>query len=183
MIQQALKTSPATTPLRVIKTGTAYREQLNELSHTAWLIAYTALWNGETFSAAEKEKATGLLKDFIKQQANPKKAFSELVQRILLARQYILTHPGTYAPIPTEWLNPANTKGFAGTQRWFASLETMRQSLPLYKLPLKAFGEAVLETRQSCAARDFHYWRSYLCEHNCQGLLNLFLSVVANGQW
>lgn len=169
-------------PFTIIKGNNEYQQQLHDLTSTAWLIAYTALWNGETFSTTEKEKAMDLIKDFIKQQANPKKAYAEFVQRVLLARQYILTHPGAYAPIPSQWLNAANKNGFAGTQRWYASLQNIRQSLPLYKLPVKAFAEAVLETIQSDAARDFHFWRSYFVETQSQNLLNLFLSTMANGR-
>lgn len=168
------------TPLRVIKGGAEYHQQLQQLTSLAWQIAYTALWNGEEFAAVEKEKAAERIKDFIKQQPGPRKAFAELVQRTLLARQYILSHPGCYAPLPSEWLSPANKNGFAGTQRWYASLENMRRSLPLYKQSLRAFPEAILETTQSGNAKDFHYWRNYFAENNSQALLNLFLSTMAN---
>ena len=177
---QAIKTTNNHCPLWVVKGNNEYEQQVKQLSGIAWQIAYTALWNGESFSAIEKEKALDLIIDFIKQQDNPRKAYSEFVQRVLLARHYINTHPGSYAPIPTQWLHPTQKNGFSGTLRWYTSLENMRLSLPLYKMTLRAFGEAVRETLFSGTARDFHYWRSYFGEQGNQALLNLFLSTIAN---
>ena len=167
-------------PLTVRKGTEEYNQQLQHLSSLAWQIAYTALWNGEQFSAVEQERAQDLINNFIRQHTNPRKAYAEFAQRVLLARQYILTHPGTYAPIPSQWLSPDNKNGFSGTHRWYASLENMRLSLPLYKMGLRAFPEAVYETLISGSARDFHFWRSYFSGHGYQALMNLYLSVVAN---
>lgn len=166
--------------LRTVKDRNAYEEQLQTLSQLAWQIAYTALWNGEEFSTIEKEKALEFIRTFIQEQSNPKKAYSAFVQRVLLARQYISTHPGTYAPVPTQWLSPANKNGFAGTQRWYDAVEKTRASLPHFKEPLKAFAEAILETTLSAEPKDFHYWRSYFSEKDAQQVLNLFLSTLAN---
>jgi hypothetical protein len=111
---------------------------------------------------------------------NAEKAYAELVQRILLARAYVNSHPGKYIPVPTGWFSIANQNGFAGTEKWFTGIQATRASLPLYKLELKAFAEAVQEISEHAGATTFHYWRNYFIERNCQGLLNLFLSTVAN---
>jgi hypothetical protein len=187
MIQQATpfsyKTSVHPSPLTIVKGSKEYTQQLQTLTNIAWQIAYTALWNGEEFSASEKEKAQAFITVFIKEQSNPIKAYSAFVQRVLLARQYINSHPGTYAPIPSLWLCPTNKNGFAGTQRWYQAVETARAALPNYKQPLKAFAEAILETVQTQQAKDFHYWRSYFSEQDAQQCLNLFLSTIANCQY
>lgn len=167
-------------PLTLVKGSHEYYEQLHQLTSLSWQIAYTALWNGEQFSATETERAQELIRDFIKQQPNPRKAYAELAQRVLLARQYILTHPGTWAPLPSQWFSPANQNGFSGTQRWYAALEETRAARPVYKQALKAFPEAILEVSGSGNARDFHYWRNYFAEQNAQATLNLFLATVAN---
>jgi hypothetical protein len=131
------------------------------------------------FSAAEKEEALAFITKFI-QQGSPVKAYSELLQRVLLARQYILSHPGTYAPFPSQWFSTLNKNGFSGTLRWYQSVEESRKILPKHKQSLKAFPEAVLETIQSGSAKDFHYWRSYFAEQEAQATLNLFLSTISN---
>ncbi len=182
MTQQANATANYQSSLHLVKTKKEYEQEVKQLTTTAWQIAYTALWNTLEFSAQEKQNTLNYITGFINEATSHKKAYAELVQRILLARQYINTHPGTYAPIPSQWFNHQNKRGFIGTKQWFTTVEQTRASLPLYKQPLKAFAEAVLETVQSNAANDFHYWRSYFNQHNCQGLLNLFLSTVANCQ-
>lgn len=150
-----------------------------QLTQIAWHITYTALWNGADFSTAEIIKAKQFIKNFL-QQENPERSYSELVQRVLLARNYILSHPGTFAPFPSQWFASENKNGFAGTLRWYQAVEISRQALPKYKQAIKAFPEAILETIQSGSAKDFHYWRSWFAEQNAQGLLNLFLATIAN---
>lgn len=166
-------------PFTIIKGKEEYELQLRQLTAIAWQIGYTSLWNGQTFTANETAAAQQLIASFLR-QGSPLKAYSEFVQRVLLARQYILTHPGAYAPHPSRWLSPENANGFAGTSRWFRNLEEARSREPYFKQYLKAFPEAVLETLQSGKAGDFHYWRSWFAERGAQATLNLFLAVLGN---
>lgn len=170
-------------PLHISKGKAEYEQQLSKLAALAWQITYTALYNGEQFSATEIEKAKELIAEYIRQQTNPVKAYAQLVQRVLLARNYIHSHPGTYAPPPATWFCPANKKGYTGTAQWFTMLEQTRAAMPLYKQALKAFPEAIVEVTSSGKAADFHYWRSYFAQLGDQPLLNLFLSTLANGQY
>ena len=181
MIQQVVHNNSVYIPeMQVVKGISEYQQEINRLACIAWQIAYTSLWNSLEFSADEKGKALDFISDFLYKQTNHRKAYTDFVQRVLLARQYISSHPGTYAPIPSQWFNPANKNGFAGTLSWLKAVEATRASMPKFKEPLKAFSEAVLETIETASAKDFHYWRAYFIEHNCQGLLNLYLSTLAN---
>jgi len=166
--------------LRIEKGFNEYNEEIEQLTNTGFYIVYTALWNAEQLSFKEKQVAANAIREFLQQSNNHRKAFAELVQRVLMARQYINCHPGTYAPIPSRWFDPANTKGFAGTAKWFQSLEEMRASILDYKEPLKVFSEAVLQTIQTNSAKYFHTCREYFITKRSQGLLNLYLSVIAN---
>lgn len=176
----ALKLQPQQHSLYIQKSAAEYNAELAQYTSLAWSIAYTALWNAAEFSQQETDAAKQYIQQLLQQAASHKKAYTQLVQRVLLARQYIQTHPGAYAPLPTQWFNAQNSNGFAGTQKWFQTVEQTRQSLPLYKQSLKAFAEAVQETLQSNKPADFHYWRSYFIQQNAQGLLNLYLSTLAN---
>lgn len=166
--------------LHIQKSHAEYRQEVEQLSACAWHIAYTALWNTLQFAAPEMEKAKGFILDFLQQGKNHKEQYREFVQRVLLARQYISSHPGTYIPVPSHWFNTENTKGFSGTAKWYNSIQLTRAALPLYKDALKWFPEAVLKTTQSYQAKDFHYWRSYFIDQKANGLLNLYLSTIAN---
>lgn len=174
--------STTTTTLTVVKDYKAYLQQTEQLAALAWQIAYTALWNGVELSAKEVNEAKTLIQEFIC-NGSSLKTYSEMVQRVLLARQYILSHPGTYAPCPSRWFSPENNRGFAGTQRWYQKLTETRSRMPQHQLHLEAFAEAVQETMESGKASDFHYWRSWFAERGAQATLNLFLSVLANAHY
>jgi hypothetical protein len=179
MMAQPVKQTAAS-PLKIEKGLHEYNQQIKELSQIAWQIAYTALWNTMEFSAQEKENALSFISNFLQQGGNHKKAFSGFVQRAVLARQYVNMRPGEHIPLPSKWFSGNNKTSFAATNKWYVAIEQTRTSLPLYKQSLKAFPEAILETSQSGRAADFHYWRAYFIQQNAQGLLNLYLSVLAN---
>lgn len=179
MIAQSISTT-AQANLTVEKGIAEYDQEIKKLTAIAWHIVYTALWNTLDFSKPEKENATGFISSFLQQANNHRKAYSEFIQRVLLARMYISTHPGSYIPLPSKWLHAGNKKGFAGTEQWFNTIQGIRESLPQYKITIKAFAEAVFESVETGNPADFHYWRSYFIQQNAQGLLNLFLSTIAN---
>jgi hypothetical protein len=168
--------SPA---LHIVKGKEEYERQVSYLTGLAWQIAYTALWNSKEFSVTEIVIAKEFIKEFI-EQGSPLKSYSAFVQRVMLARQYIITHHGTYAPFPSRWFNADNKKGFAGTEKWFRSVEDARAKEPAFRQYIKAFPEAVLETIESNSAKDFHYWRSWFAERGAHSTLSLYLAVLGN---
>ena len=85
-------------PLTIQKSYAEYLDQLNRLTQCAWQIAYTALWNTQQFTAPEIDTAIEHIRSFLMQQQNCKQQYILFAQRVLLARQYISSHPGTYIP-------------------------------------------------------------------------------------
>lgn len=156
------------------------KEKIQKATDNAWIIAFTVLWNGEIFSTEEKAKAKQYIRYWIINQPCIRHAYLQAAQRILLANQYIAAAKGRYVPSPSEWFDPANQYGFAGTEEWFNKMQKKRIAMPLYNQHLKAFAEAVEEMADEPTARNFHYWREYFIERNCQALLNIFLATVTN---
>ncbi len=172
------------TPLTVVMGGLHHQSAVvQQLTNTAWLVAYAALWNGELFSEKELSTTKNYIGNFLMQRGSLQKNYEELVQRILLTRDYINRHPGKYVPIPSQWFCTKNNNGFLGTLIWFENIKNKRSSMPRYKQSLLAFAQAVQEISETPTANNFHYWRSYFCEHNYQGLLNLFLSFTAYSRY
>jgi hypothetical protein len=180
-------TNAAATPLTrqtktafiIVKDRQEYDRQVQQLTHIAWQISYTALWNGKEFSAVEIAAAKEFIKGFI-QQGSPLKSYSAFVQRVMLARQYIITHHGTYVPFPSRWFNTGNKRGFAGTEKWYRCVEEARAKEPAFKQYIKALPEAVLEIIEGNSAKDFHYWRSWFAERGAHSTLSLYLAVLGN---
>jgi hypothetical protein len=167
-------------PLSIQKSYAEYEEEIKQLTACAWQIAYTALWNTQQFTPEETAAAKTCISNFLQQQPGHKMQYTAFVQRVLLARQYISSHPGTYIPVPTQWFNSQNKNGFAGTQNWLAAVQKTRASMPLYKQAIGNFPEAVWQTIQTGKPTCFHYWRSYFIQQKANGLLNLYLSTLAN---
>lgn len=180
MIAAAKTNTAGYNPLILQKSYLEYRQQIDELAGIAWQITYTALWNTLQFSAAEINSAKQFISGFLMQGNNHQAAYNQLVQRVLLARQYVKNHPGSYIPVPSAWFNPQNSNGFAGTAKWFSALQQTRASLPQHRQALKNFADAVTKTIQSSNASDFHYWRNYFIQQKSNNLLNLYLSTIAN---
>jgi hypothetical protein len=173
----SLKTATTLTPI----IGYSDQQQkLTTLTKLLWNIAYTALWNGSIFSTQEKTNTLDAIKAYLVHEDNLEHAYTEMVQRILITRRYLQKDPQRFVPLPSIWFEATNIYGYNGTASWFADIRLTRLSLPLYKLSLKAFAEAILEMAEEPGAKNFHYWREYFIERNCQGLLNLFLATVAN---
>lgn len=170
-------------PLKAIKGYKDQVEKVNAIVDTAWNVAQTALWNTSIFSKKEVEEAKEWISFYFLNSKDLYKAYSVFCQRVLLARQYITNSTNRYVPLPSVWLNPENENGFVGTRSWYEQVITIRESLPNHKMELKAFGEAVWELSQEPSTSNFHYWRNYFIEAGTNGLLNLFLSTIANQQF
>ena len=167
-------------PLSVQKSYAEYLQQVNQLTACAWQIAYTALWNTQQFTPEEIAGAKEFISSFLQESGCHKIQYAAFVQRVLLARQYINSHPGSYIPVPSQWFSPANKMGFQGTKNWLIAVEQTRAAMPLYKQAIKDFSEAVWQTIQSGKPACFHTWRSYFIQQKSNALLNLYLSTIAN---
>ena len=177
---EALRQQRRETELYVIRGFKGLDKRIATLANTAWMIAYTALWHTEYVAEEEKEQTLRLIKAILMDTDDPQDAYTDLVQRILLTRQYIILDVNRYVPAPTRWFDPSNKYGFAGTKEWLRQVEVTRKSFPLYKQYLKVFAEAIQEISETGAAEDFHYWRSYLIERGWNQLVNLLLATVGN---
>ncbi|HWJ28977.1 MAG TPA: hypothetical protein VNS32_20710 [Flavisolibacter sp.] len=153
---------------------------INYLTDIAWQLSSTALWNHAEFSDTEKEEARKAIRQYLLSAKDFYQAYLIYCQRILMARQYILNHNMRLLVLPSRWLHPDNQQGFAGTLSWYQRLQEIRNALPLHKIELKAFAEALLEMKEEPTKANFLYWRSYFIEKKAPGLLHLFLATLAN---
>lgn len=148
-------------------------------THLAWQVLYAAFWNGEDVPAGIengiKEKISQLL-----EQGPARRGYQEFVQRVLLWRQYNITHHLTAAIAPEDWLHDENQAGFGQTQEWFAHIERIRQTRPEYKAALKQLPDALFETVKSGSVVKYHEWRSWFAEAEAHSTLALYLSVMNN---
>lgn len=177
----AHKTTPSPRKtLQVQKSCAEYLQEINLFVNSAWQVAYTAFWNTEQLALPEIEIAKEFISNLLHQGDSHIDQYREFVQRVLLARMSIRSHPGRYIPPPSQWFSEQHSKGFTGTAKRYQALQQARAVNPLYRQALKSFPEAIIQTIRSGEAADFHYWRSYFIEYHAQGLVNLYLSSLAN---
>lgn len=149
----------------------------NVLVDTAWTFARVALWNTAVLSEAEVSRAKRLIADYLFDATD--EHFQSFCQRILLARHYLISQPGRYIPLPSEWLNPDNKLGFTGTSGWYDRIVAIREAVPGYKTGIKAFAQALLElSNQPSSAAHYNYWKNYFIDHKHAALLSLFQATV-----
>jgi hypothetical protein len=163
--------------------STTINPYLENLIHTAWQLACTALWNNEVFSEKEKEEAKSAIKNYLLSATDAYQAYLVFCQRVLLTRQYINNSSNRYMPLPSHWLDKNNETGFAGTGKWYDKIKEVRASLPIYKIELKALAESILEMKEEPTASNFNYWRNYFIEKQAPGLLFLFLATLTNSYY
>lgn len=179
-----MKTAPLySTELYVVPGLKSTATADEKLVHTAWLFAYTMLWNHQTFSGNEIREAKFFIKELILTAKNPRKAFLNFCQRIILARQNVAALNTDYLALPSLWFDAENVEGFAATKEWLQAVKSIRYSLPTYQIELRALAEAVLEFSEEPIAKNFNYWRSYFIEHEKPILLHLFGVYCSNQQF
>lgn len=155
--------------------------QKNELSltDTAWTFAYSVLWNNMIFSRTEIAFSKQYIKEWLKGK-NPEKSFLNFCQRIILARLNIKSLNSDFLALPSLWFDPENPEGYAIIKEWLNEIRSIRQSVPGFKLELRALAEAVLEFSESPTRKNLAYWRHFFIERQEPVLLNLFTVFVAN---
>lgn len=158
-------------------------EYILMLTDTAWTIAYTSLWNGETLSMNELALAKRLVHFHILSYDNIYEGYIIYCQRVLMARDYLSRNPEKFVPRPSLWMHPSNINGYMGTALWYNNLAAVRKALPLYRHQLKTLPEAVLNMIETPTAANFHYWRTWFIERKKHPSLNLFLAILSNSKY
>jgi hypothetical protein len=178
-----MKAAKCFSPVFEVVPGTKHIFSEDHLIDTAWLFAYSILWNHQAFSHTEKQEAKFYISQYILPAKNPRKAFLNFCQRVVLARQHIELLNTDFLSLPSLWLDSENEEGYAITREWLEGIKTLRFSLPSYQIGLRAIAEAVLEFSEEPTSKNFKYWRSYFIEHGEPVLLHLFGVYASNQQF
>jgi hypothetical protein len=165
--------------IQIQKTGNI--NTIDLYTEAAWNLSYSAFWELYEFSIAEIETARQFISGFISNGNDPYANYLTYCQRVLMAYSFIRNENGKYVPLPSNWFDKKNDKGFSGTIKWMDALNLKRKSVPLHRIELKAMAEAVLEMTEDPSVPNFRYWKSYLIDRKQEWLYFLFVSVVMNG--
>ena len=179
-MKQSAATNPFSNPLPDFSVFFGGKNEITVLVDTAWLFAYSTLWNNYEFSTIEKSEAKYYIKEWITGSKKPVKAFTNFCQRIILARQNIKSLSTDFLTLPSLWLDKENPEGYACTKDYLDEVKILRRSLPGFQIQIKALAEAALEFSETPTTENFVYWRNYFTEKNEPVLLNIFTVFCAN---
>jgi hypothetical protein len=175
-----LKRSVPVCTLRAIPGYKENQEQLQHFTTVSWLAAYTILWNGKQFSPKELKQALQQIRSFLLNATDLNTGFTELVQRLIIARQQLPSDYGSTRTLPSVWFSAGYPHGLASTQSAYNSLLKRRSVNPLYRIGLKSFADALLQVYENPSTENYHYWRSWFQQRHSNRLLNILLAFIAN---
>lgn len=178
-----METAKIFNPLLQAIPGNKLKSNIDCLTNTAWLFAYSTLWNHQIFSVKEQQEAKHFIKELIGAAKNPRKAFVNFCQRVILARQNVQSLNADFLALPSLWLDAENPEGYALTKEWLHAIKVIRYSIPHYRIEIKALGEAVLDFSEEPTSKNFNYWRNYFIENEQPILLHLFGIYCSNQQF
>src|SRR5688500_7545698 len=140
------------------------KEQINidGMQHALWLLARTILWPSATFSMMEVDNTNKALRSVLLNSTDPFKKYLEVCQQVILYNEYIEAYNIEVLTTPTHWLQSRN--GYCLSELLFASLLKVRTCLPIYRLEIKALGEAVLELIEEPHIGTFRFWTQWFRE-------------------
>jgi hypothetical protein len=135
------------------------------------------LWPGRITEKKEVNLLKQSFRAFLLQQPDQYGRFVELVQRIILTKEYhrLFGLTNTAQPL-SQWLDDGN--GFLLSATWFRALETKRKTIPLYKLEWKALAEALLEITEEGSLELLRYWNNWFLKHNAVTEMLLFHQYI-----
>jgi hypothetical protein len=180
MKQTAIKTfeSPFSGMYALPSSGNRRKKQY-DLVQTAWIFAYSVFWNNQVYSTKEINEAKQYISQWLTGR-NSRKAFTNFCQQVILGRLNIKALNSVFLSLPSLWFDPENPEGYSIIKEWLDEIRSIRQSLPNFKVEIKALAEAVQEFSEEPTPENFQYWRNYFIEKDEPVLLNLFSVFCSN---
>lgn len=147
-------------------------------SQAGWLLVYAALWQHDRFSAQEVSGAQQMIRQLLNNGTNPKAAFIQFCERVLLAHRLLQADPSDWVDVPAIWLHPQYGEGYTGTITVYEQVVNRRKQVAGYQQGIHVLATAYwqylhqpnIEIIQRCYKRLLRL-REY-------GLLQLWNNVI-----
>ena len=152
--------------------------QLEKLVNTAWKFSQCALWPEQELSPVEEEAARGYIREYFTASTDRKRAFTALIQRVILTQKYLRRDRERFLPQPSIWFNRRYPFGFAGTLPWLHRVEQQRKEVPGYLAHVEALAHAYYSYMLRPSIQRFNRCREKMLRHGAHSLLQLFYNTV-----
>jgi hypothetical protein len=169
--------------LRVVRGGLYPTSKKEKRIEQFWLFCQAALWNNQQFSESEVTEFKKLIAEYFKKSKDTDKIFTQLIERVCLAKRYVSRKPGRYMSKPIDWLNINYKNGLRGTYSWFKQVQQQRRSVPHYNEGISKLAEAVLSYCDKPNSNIVYSSRRELLKLNQYDLNQMFMNTIIHMQY
>lgn len=162
---------------KIIKGGSYYSGEKTKLVNDLWTICHSVFWPEENFSKTETERFKKLIEQHFIGCRYAEDRFVELVERIVMAKQYIDRRPWRYIAKPLDWLNINYRYGLSGTRSWYERVVTERSTKPQHNCSIRQVAEALLEHSKNQDITEVRACTEQLCDLREYALLRLYINA------
>lgn len=148
----------------------------------ALIVAQSSLWNNREFSKKDLELLNQLMLEHFDNGLNPRKTFTEIIQRICLAKRYLSRGKGRYIAKPSDWLNIFYYNGLSGTAAWLDIVNEQRKTCPDYNQGIKLFSKAILSLIENPSNSSLAKHRAELLKNRQFDLVQVYANTLLNLQ-
>ncbi len=171
-------------PVYHVKEGFLF-DGIQQVSKTESFLVFchSMLWSTRDFTEEEKNKLLRLVSQHFECCQDINDTFKDLVEKVVLAKRYVLEKPYRFVAEPQDWLNIKFYNGLSGASKWHEALQEQRKITPHYGESLQVFAEAILNFSEKRNLLDIAFYRQVLIGHKAWDLLQWYMNAVMHFQF
>lgn len=154
-----------------------------KMTENFFVFCHSMLWSTRDFKEAEQNNLKRLIAEHFKDSSNLDDTFKDLVEKVVLAKRYVLEKPYRFIAEPSEWLNIKFYNGLSGASKWHDALQEQRKITPNFGESLSIFSEAILNYSQQRNVLDIVFYRQILISLKTWDLLQWYMNAVMHYQF
>lgn len=140
--------------------------------------ASTSLWPYKNFDQSELDYFKELIGEHFLNGREAKKNFKEIIERVCLAKRYLMRKRGRYISKPQDYLNIHYPLGLSGTAAWLQQVNIVRKDVPEYNKGISTLAKALLSFIDNPTIATFHRGRKQLAEQNQFDLIQIYNNTI-----
>lgn len=148
-----------------------------------FVFCHSMLWSTRDFSEDEQNTCKRLIADHFLKSTNVDETFKDLVEKVVLAKRYVLEKPYRFIAEPTDWLNIKFYNGLSGANKWHDALQEQREINPEFGVSLNVFANAILHYAEERNLLDIVFYRQLFINLKAWDLLQWYMNAVMHYQF
>jgi len=148
-----------------------------------FVFCHSMLWSTRDFKENEQNNCKRLIAEHFKGSSNLDETFKDLVEKVVLAKRYVLEKPYRFIAEPQDWLNIKFYNGLTGASKWHEALQEQRKLTPDFGESLTVFSEAILNYSEQRNILDIVFYRHIFISLKAWDLLQWYMNAIMHYQF